>query len=296
MNTSSPKRAKVLFRGKEENLWTVCKEHAVVKPSIAYNRYKLYKWPIEEALGLVKHKSITEEAVALINGKRITASILSKTAKINILVAAKRIVDFNSNKISAKEVFALGLANAQRSVSFQGETHTISEWAKVLGISKSTMTARIRLYDKGAMPIESVFSKGLISHKDRYPTYNTYDLDGVKLNLKQFAVAIGIAEQTVSDWKAKGMTTEEIIAHAAEFDRTRQRHILVNGEDMTVQEAERRFGIASKTIFRRLYVGWSDTMAATRPLMTREEITEISVNNKLKNNHRRALLRLGIIA
>jgi hypothetical protein len=74
-------------------------------------------------------------------------------------------------------------------ITFNGQTKTLKEWAKNLGIAYSTLTDRIRIQK---MPIENAFSVPINTDRHRYIVYN-----GKEKPLSEWAKQYNIGESAL---------------------------------------------------------------------------------------------------
>lgn len=92
----------------------------------------------------------------------------------------------------------------ERSVTWEGRTQTLREWARETGLPR--MTIYNRLVYRNWVVDESVFAPVW----DNQATLITHD--GVTMSIKAWAKHLGIGEKTISDRMKRGLTTTEVLA------------------------------------------------------------------------------------
>jgi len=126
-------------------------------------------------------------------------------------------------------------------ITYNGETHCLSEWANILNINIDTLRSRIFLHN---MPLE----KALTNEQIDCGKYYTYD--GKTLNIKQWAEETGIPVNRLIYRLSHGYTIEEAI----KYTKTSFGNQLVFYQDktQTVKEWANEFGISLYTMKNKL--------------------------------------------
>lgn len=88
-----------------------------------------------------------------------------------------------------------------RRITYKGETHTIRDWGKILGISEHTIGRRI---NKLGMTFEEAITAPVVKAGEHLVTYN-----GETHNIREWAKITGIKEVTISNRLRAGWTVEE---------------------------------------------------------------------------------------
>jgi len=137
-----------------------------------------------------------------------------------------------------------------RCVTWKGETLTVAQWAKRIGIDYKLLHRRLT----DGWTIEHAFEQPprrtkLIMHQ------------GVALTAAEWARKSGIPERTLHGRLARGLTIEQALAQQPRY---RRRHLSYNGNTLTIAQWARRVGINRKTLHSRLANGWSIKRAFER--------------------------------
>lgn len=122
-------------------------------------------------------------------------------------------------------------------ISFQGQRHTTREWAVLLGISYGTLLKRSAMYGGIEAGLMSVIETPIGQHA------RTFEFDGKRLTLTQWAELSGINRATLSDrikqhgWSMERALTQPVANH--------DREQATGGYKPTSQEADRTGGVST---------------------------------------------------
>lgn len=134
-------------------------------------------------------------------------------------------------------------------ITHNGESHTIPEWAEILGCSIRRLYDR---YYRGQTP-EQILST------ERYDRGTMLEHDGERLSVKEWAARIGIKPGSLTD-RLKVMTAEEALTRPAPTTQPRDLKALTltyQGETRSLVEWSEKTGIPIKRLLDRLDRGFS---------------------------------------
>ena len=160
-----------------------------------------------------------------------------------------------------------------RTLTCNGKTMTIRDWARVAGLPETTIRGRLT---KGWSEAEALGFVKRAHHSVRHAvTHN-----GETLSICEWSRRIGITSQTLKGRIRRGYEAERVLGKKKEYER-----ITYNGQTMTVREWGERKGIRYDVLFHRLRRGWSvedalNTVPGTRRpgLIAEAETANGSVN------------------
>jgi hypothetical protein len=93
-----------------------------------------------------------------------------------------------------------------------GETHSLTEWAEILGVSRASLHARL---NRGYSPVEALSPnfkrKPYVSPNPIGRRAKLYALNGVSKSIAQWAASRGLKRHTVAKRVRKGMTLAEAL-------------------------------------------------------------------------------------
>lgn len=148
-----------------------------------------------------------------------------------------------------------------RWITYNGETKSLVQWSKDLGINISTLHARL---GRG-LTIEEAFESGKIKY-GRLITYN-----GKTQCLQDWERETGINAHTIKERLNRNWSIEDALCKKV-IDQSVM--LSFNGETMCVADWSRKTGIAYPTIMQRLYMGWSPEKTLTTPVQKRKKSTK----------------------
>lgn len=133
-------------------------------------------------------------------------------------------------------------------LTYKSETHCISEWSKISGVSATTIRRR---YHKGWPPEKCLQPiQQCKSHPKLKLTYN-----GETHYLSEWAEKTGIRYQTIRTRYNKGLTAKECLKQP--LKRHPLPKIVYAGCSLTFQQWAKKLGIDVTIIRSRYYKGWS---------------------------------------
>lgn len=149
-----------------------------------------------------------------------------------------------------------------RKIVALGQTKTVKEWAREVGITPGQMG--YRLQRKDMTPEEAVT---LARGERLYYTSRerVYAWQGEEMCISELARAAGLHRAALDSRLRKGWTLERAMTEPSQ-GRTRLRRW--RGKDMTLAELSAESGLSKKTLGSRLSHGWSLKRAMTTPLQT----------------------------
>jgi DNA-binding Lrp family transcriptional regulator len=132
---------------------------------------------------------------------------------------------------------------SQNYYEYNGQKMTISEWAEYLGVSQSTMTARIKQYypDKP----EKVFCA-------KWDGLDKYEYNGQKMTVREWAEYLGISREAMYS------RIKQYYPHSMEKIFTEARHhrdaeyYEYDGQKMTAKEWAQYLGISTVSMHKRI--------------------------------------------
>lgn len=135
---------------------------------------------------------------------------------------------------------------------FRGKETPVTEIARELGLPYHRVYSRVTRRETGD-DIEA-------SPEKRKPHWNTVELDGKKMTLKEAVEGSGLTCATVSRRMVRGFTIEDALAY-------QKGHFDINGEKMTLRQATEKYGRAcwNTTRTRMYHLGWSLEEALATP-------------------------------
>lgn len=150
----------------------------------------------------------------------------------------------------------------ERVYTFNGKTATAKKWAEILGLPVSTLKSRL---SKKSQSIERSFLTPYFPRSDE-PIYLSYN--GKKMALSEWAVHLGVLEQTLKARVKRGLSPEQILRPKSLIE--------FNGEKRTLTEWESITGISKQCIWYRLRHGWKIEDALAVPVnKTEAQVLEI---------------------
>lgn len=150
----------------------------------------------------------------------------------------------------------------ERVYTFNGKTATAKKWAEILGLPISTLKSRL---SKKSQSIERSFLTPYFQRSDE-PIYLSYN--GKKMALSEWAVHLGVLEQTLKARVKRGLSPEQILRPKSLIE--------FNGEKRTLSEWESITGISKQCIWYRLRHGWKIEDALAVPVnKTEAQVLEI---------------------
>ena len=90
-------------------------------------------------------------------------------------------------------------------VEYKGEKHTLTEWSRITGISRSGLSYRLSI----GRPLDEVFKKGKI----RVMYNGGHVVNGVRMSTAEICEKYGINRNTFSTRRSRGWSVDEIIAN-----------------------------------------------------------------------------------
>ena len=90
-------------------------------------------------------------------------------------------------------------------VEYKGEKHTLTEWSRITGISRSGLSYRLSI----GRPLDEVFKKGKI----RVMYNGGHIVNGVRMSTAEICEKYGINRNTFSTRRSRGWSIDEIIAN-----------------------------------------------------------------------------------
>lgn len=116
-----------------------------------------------------------------------------------------------------------------RQITYKGETHSIREWSKILGMSEHVIGRRI---NKMGMTFEEAISMP-IAKNERLVTYN-----GETRNIREWSKITGINEVTLSGRLRAGWTVEEAMAPTGTVRHKPQKKETVSEKRKVVEKSQ----------------------------------------------------------
>ena len=159
---------------------------------------------------------------------------------------------------------------------YNGETHTIREWAKIYGMKDHTLRDRLRrmsLEMALTAPMNHGFTEGA---KRRNGTY--YEIDGVSHTVREWAEIYKINPQNIYNRIAKGM--DPVTAITMPKSGRRRTMYEWHGKMMDVEDLAKIGGVSETAIRERLKNGWDIEDAVTKPTKARTATRERYRKNK----------------
>jgi hypothetical protein len=142
-------------------------------------------------------------------------------------------------------------------VTFNGETKTVAQWARKIGLDSNALLYRIQ----AGWDVERALTEPAEPFEERILTHN-----GKSQNMAQWAREIGINTTTLHmrintyGWSVERALTEPV-------DASKIRLITFNGETKSLSEWAKELGINPTTLSNRINnLGWSVERALSTPL------------------------------
>ena len=135
------------------------------------------------------------------------------------------------------------ISTYKKLIEYNGETHSMHEWARITGIKYETIYSRI----KKGWPIGQALGYDI---KGRMLEYN-----GEAHYAAEWARITGINKATISLRLKNDWPINEVLGFKEHYSRNK-RHITYNGEIHNICEWARITGIHFHTIWARLKNGW----------------------------------------
>lgn len=157
---------------------------------------------------------------------------------------------------------------ATKQYEYNGESHTLNEWAEIKGISRKTLYSRLE-----RMPFERAITmtvnKSMNSAgkgKRRIKEAKKYEANGEWHTLKEWAEIKGISEQLIRNRISKGKTPEQAITEPLAWSREAKTKYDYHGKLMTAEELAEMSGFSVEVIKGRIRNGWPIDKAVTKPI------------------------------
>lgn len=99
-----------------------------------------------------------------------------------------------------------------RNITYKGETHTITEWSRILGINKATLADRL---DKGNWSIEKAFTTPIAD------TSKYYTVDGITLNISGLAKKYNMKYSVVKNRLRRGWDIHKALKTPSKINKKR---------------------------------------------------------------------------
>ena len=197
--------------------------------------------------GKSKPESFKEKLSLRQKGKPRPKEVIEKMRLANL---GRKLSDEHRAKISAI-VKGRSLSNAKQ-YNLNGESKTLKEWAKYLGIKKATLQTRIHL----GWSIEDVLSKPR-REKNTLIIFNEESR-----TLKDWAVVLGVQYSVLINRISHGWSIEEALSSNKKHEEDM---FTYNNETKTLHEWATILGIKDHTLWERIHVkSWSIERALTQ--------------------------------
>lgn len=143
-------------------------------------------------------------------------------------------------------------------ITFRGETKHISEWCRILGISKSVLLGRLR----SGWSEERALTQPVKKYVKRVEGEVTFTYKGKTKTVLQWSEELNINPNTLYKRKEAGWTDEEIITIPKGKGR----------KDINISHLAKAAGINASTLYYRIVkFGWSEEKALTTPIKNKKE-------------------------
>lgn len=144
----------------------------------------------------------------------------------------------------------------ERMLTAHGETRSITEWARLKGLTKTLLTMRL---DRGWSPERAVDTPQR-AYKAR-PRRTYACPDGVKRTVREMADMASVSEAAMRMRLKNGWSVERALT---EPPVTRD-PLDIDGESLTLEEWTRRSGVPRSVVTSRLRQGWNAKDAVFTP-------------------------------
>lgn len=159
----------------------------------------------------------------------------------------------------------------ERMLTAHGETHSITEWARLKGLTKTILTMRL---DHGQSPERAVDTP---QHTHTAHARRTYACpDGVKRTVREMADMASVSEAAMRMRLRNGWSVERALT---EPPVTRD-PLDIDGESLTLEEWTRRSGVPRSVIISRLRQGWNAKDAVFTPTVRQRKRTPLTAHGE----------------
>lgn len=148
------------------------------------------------------------------------------------------------------------------SISFNGETKTLTQWAEFLGVNLHSL--RCRLVDYG-YSIEEAFNEPYIPRETFCP--KEFTIDGETLPLDALCKKYNLTKKEVRSRFHKGWDCNKIFkTPIVKKQNPVLRELTLNEETLSIEDWSRKTGIKKQEIRKRISRGWNIERALTQPM------------------------------
>ena len=179
-------------------------------------------------------------------------------------------------KITEDECFKSGQRYKFNSITYNGETHTVPEWSRILGIPYYRLDKRLR----DGLPLERIFHSGPIPHKERRNLGKTsksifYEVNGVTGTLpdlcRQFGVPYDKAHARIYQQHRSISEALDLVP----FESRRERKITIDGQTKNLSEWAKSCGLNYPSSFTIRYEHFLKGKITKEQLLQKERIPQV---------------------
>lgn len=144
-------------------------------------------------------------------------------------------------------------------IEYNGEKHTIKEWAEKSGIRYNTLRKRLEI-----MPAEEAFAQcSTPEHVGKRNTAKKYEMNGEVHSVTEWARIYNKPRHIVANRVQKGMSIKDALTRPVGAGR--QKLYSFHGKKYSIQDLSKLSGVPCETIRSRIAYGWDIETAVTKP-------------------------------
>lgn len=143
-------------------------------------------------------------------------------------------------------------------IAWRGETFTVTEWARKLGITPASLTKRLN--SKGWTLDEALTEPSQAANIGKL-----YSFNGQEKTLSEWSEVVGVASNTLAVRLWKGWNIERALTQPTTDPRTKL--YSYQGESLPLTEWAERLGVSKKTLENRVNMGWPDERVLGTPIV-----------------------------